>query len=782
MQRLRHAIDGNPLTCLALAAISGIVTMDVLELAAWGTACWVAALALVLWTCWRPRLWSLVLAAATAFAFFQSSELDATRHHPLQALLQPGTKVDVVARGTFTSAPMGEETSKTPGRREACFQATSLVLPTRESEVQGVTNLRVWLKDPAFVPTGGEYELEGSLGLPLPAANPSLYDPQRGTQRRGIVAELSPRILKPSGPAVFSLRLWLLTVAERSRQWIRQAVTQGIEDDELARPLTQTMALGLSEAGSDQLQQPFRDTGTIHVFAISGLHVALLAGILMEFLRALRVSRRKAVLILIPLVLGYAFITGWRAAAARASMAAAAGMAAYVFDRRPSPVNVLGGIALVLLGHDPQQVFLPGFQLSFGVVFVLCVTMRPISHLLEGMVGLDPFLPPNLADWRQQLGSWCRRTLVEGVLLSVVAWAASLPFMLTEFHEMTPVSIVANLVLVPLAYCSLLNVVMSVASARFGLVALQGCFNNASLLLAHVLMGCATFFAAIPGGHFVVPMPRSAPPPPVSISILALSPGEGAQLVESQGRCWLLDCGGAKHEAAGVLSFLSEQGINSLDGVMLSHADSEHVGAMQDLMPRLHPHQVMTSLHEPWRLDSRVTVMRRLFDSHALDAALITRLQAGDAFDMGAARVHVLYPTAADLYNKADDRALVARIDCGRMRLLWCDDAGFITEKHLLTRFTPAELHSDVIIRNQHASDFSALPEFVLAVAPRLVVTSNAPALAPQRMPEHLVKLCQSRGIALFDQSRTGMVKLEVWPDHIEARSWLTHETLSISP
>ena len=76
--------------------------------------------------------------------------------------------------------------------------------------------------------------------------------------------------------------------------------------------------------------------------------------------------------------------------------------------------------------------------------------------------------------------------------------------MLLEFHSVTPISVLANLVLVPLSFISLFTVVLSLITARLGLVALQVLFNNANWLLAHAMMTSATWFAAIPGGNFAV--------------------------------------------------------------------------------------------------------------------------------------------------------------------------------------------------------------------------------------------------------------------------------------
>ena len=67
-------------------------------------------------------------------------------------------------------------------------------------------------------------------------------------------------------------------------------------------------------------------------------------------------------------------------------------------------------------------------------------------------------------------------------------------------------------------------------------------------------------------------------------------------------------------------------------------------------------------------------------------------------------------------------------------------------------------------------------------MGPKLVVSSNAPGIVEQRLPEHLSAICEAHDIHLFDQAQTGMVKLDIWPDHLEAKAWLTGESVSIVP
>jgi beta-lactamase superfamily II metal-dependent hydrolase len=132
------------------------------------------------------------------------------------------------------------------------------------------------------------------------------------------------------------------------------------------------------------------------------------------------------------------------------------------------------------------------------------------------------------------------------------------------------------------------------------------------------------------------------------------------------------------------------------------------------------------------------------------------------------AQVYVLYPPLASSARRADDRALVLRLDLGVFKVLWCNDAGFLAEKTILETWPEAALHCDVLIRNQHAGDFSLLPEFLDAVKPRLVISSHQNFPADEKLPERIVRDCAKRNIRLLDQSETGAVTLKFHPQQLE--------------
>lgn len=778
MPLLQSSFTKHPLAVIALSAVAGVLVADHVGGASW---IWFAGATLLLgFALWRASAASVIAATGLVFGFIHLVCLSNARDHPLRSLLKPGEKVTAVLHGTFLRAPMVREDD--PARRQASFQVSAIELPTRGKCVTGTAELRVWLDDPLFDPRGGEYRLEGALTLTPRAWNPTLFDPIVMALQQGIIGDFTLHHATSEHGESFSPWLAMLHTAERSRDWIAQQVTRGIEDDAIPSTVITTMALGTSDSRATEIAEPFRQTGTLHIFAVSGLHVSLLAVIGWALLRPFGLGRKRALAILIPALFGYAFITGWAPSAARAAWMSAIMLAGPLLNRRARVLNNLGAAALVILASDTLQMFQPGFQLSFIVLAVIALAAGPLTSRFKAWSSLDPFLPPTVADASQRFGAWTRRWLVGTLCTSTVAWLGSLPLMIAHFHSCTPIAIVANGVLVPLSSLALLIVVLSMLFGLTGLHSLQELLNNSNWAIAKLMMLCSTWFAAIPGGNFALSTDSLRAKPAFSLTVLAMPPGEAAQLLASEDQHWLLDCGHDKSFRRNVQAFLQHDEIVRIDALVLSHADIQHIGAAPALLALNPLAATFVGPHEPWRLDSRATAMWQTV--HWLEAhhREPLRLVEDDAIHEGHSTLHVLYPRLSDVHDKADDRSLVVRIDHGPFRILWCNDAGFITEKVLLDRCAPSDLRCDVIVRNQHVADYSALSEFLLAVRPRAIVSSNAPAIAEECLPPKLRAHCAARGIALFDQHETGCVRIEEVSGKLRVSAWLTGQRIELDP
>ncbi|WP_009959471.1 ComEC/Rec2 family competence protein [Verrucomicrobium spinosum] len=762
----------RPLVTLALAAIVGILTGAALP-AGWLVLAATSVLAFVsLWiAAFRTRAGLPALAGVTAlvFATLHLVARQTTERHPLCAFLEqrdPMAGLTVIASGRVEKALRRE----LPGSvtREEYFVATEITAPTLGLRWTGPTVLRLVTGGKENLPPGS-YQVTGFIRLPALADNPGQFNEREYDLRLGLVAELRGLEMKPVALDRWNVEAWLVSAAERCRAWVEHGLKIDLENAPEEYAVIVAMALGTVQSDTADLQTPFRNSGTLHIFSVSGLHVAIVGFILWKLLKAFGLRRGALLGVLIPVLFGYAFITGLRPSAVRAAVMASVFLCGALFHRKGDLMNSLGGSALLLLAYDTQQLYAPGFQLSFAVLAAIALLGGPFSRPFLRWVEPDPFIPRVLLTGFQQW-AWTLRQQVVGLFtVSAAAWVGSLPLTLGHFQLATPVSLIANVVLVPLSFCVLFAAVLTLLSAALHLTAVQALFSNANYLLAWLTMKSAVFFASLPGGNFHIAAPWFEETPPAELVVLRLPEGAAVQHLRADRSQWLLDTGSSDHLRYLVQPYLAYRGVDHLDGVMLSHNDIQHAGAASQLWQSHAPPFYYHAATEPWRWDASTTAFKKL-RSEPWPGKPLAR---GDRLALGESgsvlvTAEVLHPPARWWSRRADDRALVIRFCLGPHRILWCGDSGFLAEKALLEHFTPDELKSDVLIRNQHASDASFLPEFVAAVAPKVVIASSQNFPAGQLLPEHVRETCWERGILLLDQSQTGAVRLKAWAGKLE--------------
>ena len=221
------------------------------------------------------------------------------------------------------------------------------------------------------------------------------------------------------------------------------------------------LVLGLTDDLAADLKTAYGATGTTHVLAVSGLHIALVFGLLVSLLGGAgwhrrSPARRWATLVaVLGMCWGYALITGLSASVLRAVLMATLVAIGRASGKRISLFNTLAVAALVLLTLDPQNLFDVGFQLSFLAVLSIAL------------------LQPRLAR-RWQPEALIPRRVWEGVTVAVAAQAGTVPLTLYYFHQLPTQFIIANLVAVPwsngLLYASF--ALLALVAVRAGLAAL----------------------------------------------------------------------------------------------------------------------------------------------------------------------------------------------------------------------------------------------------------------------------------------------------------------------
>ncbi len=305
---------------------------------------------------------------------------------------------------------------------------------------------------------GEEVEVTGRLTLPESPSNPGEFDYASYLRDRGICALLTvrePGDVHPRGPGRrVSPSRWIAAI----RGWGQRTLSEAVPN---YGALAAALLLGDSPDMTNADWEVYQRTGVIHVLAISGQHLVVLAGFLWVALRLTRVRRRRGAVVVAVVLLLYALVAGGRPPVMRAAWVMAAYCGAVLLLRPIHRGNTFALAWLGVLSFDPTDIFNAGCQLSFLAVAVLTWGVPNISSFAD-LARLNPFGhtdgqglvpqtmtgPDPLQRLIDQSRPWPTRMLVRllwqvvgAYLLNAIIWLAVAPLVAAHYHLVSPVAL-----------------------------------------------------------------------------------------------------------------------------------------------------------------------------------------------------------------------------------------------------------------------------------------------------------------------------------------------------
>ena len=257
------------------------------------------------------------------------------------------------------------------------------------------------------------------------------------------------------------------------RRDFSQRVALGIERDRETVSLCRAILLGERWRLSKQAKRLFVESGTMHVFAISGLHVMAIADVLSFLLGFLFVPLRVRGVAAIPLLWGYVGLVGFAPSAVRAAVMATFQLLAPLLWRRPNGLRAWELTFLTVHVVNPLLVTNVGNALSFAVMLAIVIAGECGRGLSAG---------------RQKL------------LTTVVAWAAGVPIAAHVFGRVTPGGMLANLVLISAAKTAVMSGAVGIL-ASYVSSSLAAHLNNFGALTVRAMVLTAEAVARLPGAN-----------------------------------------------------------------------------------------------------------------------------------------------------------------------------------------------------------------------------------------------------------------------------------------
>lgn len=555
------------------------------------------------------------------------------------------------------------------------------------------------------------------------------------------------------------------------RQELKQIMDRTFPDD--AAPFAKALLLGDRTDIDYETNTAFKVSGISHIIAVSGLHVSILFG-LIHFLSGRQ--RFFTAALGVPVVLIFAAVAGFTPSITRAAIMQILMMLAMLFQREYDSPTSLSFAALLMLFRNPMVIASVSFQLSFACMAGIFTFGDPIRNWLKDEKRLG-FLRGKMMDG-----------IISSISISVSSCIFTTPLVAIYFGTVSLVSVLTNLLTLwvityifygIMAVCLLGTLGSSLAVWLAGLIiwpiryvlALSKWLASFPLAAVYTKSVYIVIWLILVYGLLVLYMTIKQKPALLfgSLAVLTLclslglawsepmmgecrmtmlNVGQGqAILLQSEGKTFLVDCGGDYDEDAADITAetLLSQGISRLDGIILTHYDRDHAGGIPYLLTRIDT----DALFLPYVLDENGvgTQLKKL----ASDRAVVVMVDQILTFD--DTKISIFAPVS---YNSGNESSMSVLFQTKNCDILITGDMAEVGERLLVKYHELPQL--DVLVAGHHGAKTSTTELLLDTVRPDYVFISVGAGNRYGHPSDHVLLRLMEFGCAIFRTDEYGTI------------------------
>ena len=636
---------------------------------------------------------------------------------------------------------------------------------------------------------GDAVEIVGQLIRVMPPSNPGEFDFADYLRDQGIRTVLTARktpqaVTRLERGWTTSFAGWLAVIRGRGQRVLHETLPQ-------YEGLASALLLGEDAIMSRREWDKYIRTGVIHVLAISGQHLVILAGFLWFVLPRLGVRQRRGAWIVAFVVLGYALLTGGRPPALRSAVAVCAVCGALILRCRVLPANLfaLSWIAVILV--NPTDLFTAGCLLSFLSVALLTWGTRNLFQREDDP--LNRLIDDTRPAWDRALRRLGWRG-IETYAVTAIIWTAISPLVMGRYQLIAPIAIplgpplvllttialiagflllLVGVVCMPLTMLFAPMVQISLGACEFlvdwSIRSTYAYFYIGSIADWWLWVFYLAFFAVLTQeplrrrwrwasmaglGWLCVGLAAGAsglPSDELRCTFLAVGHG-GCTVIETpDGRTLLYDAGslaGPDVARRQIAPFLWQRGIRRIDEVIFSHADLDHFNGILDLLDRFAVGQVTYTPSFADKPTPGVQHVLRILRERGIPMRIV---KAADRLTVGEVTLEVLHPPAIGPDGVENARSLVLLVRHEGHTLLLTGDLEGTGLRRLLD-MPPCRV--EVLMAPHHGSHLTNTAELAQWARPRVVVSCQGRPAPSREVRQHYQRV----GARLLDTGHHGAV------------------------